>query len=105
LYIKFEDYLILIILGLGKYNCIPYRDIKGAFVEVKSFLEAETGSKVASLKTRIDGDLGCAGDDNYDLIDKFITKYSLDYAGFDYSKHFLSEGEISPSLFFPAIVV
>jgi hypothetical protein len=63
-------------------------------MEVKSFVEKEVGDEVSSLKTKIEDDLGCAGDDNYELIEKFVTKYKLDVTGFDYSKHFLSEGEL-----------
>lgn len=69
-----------------------------AYIEVKTFIEVETSSKVSSLSTRIEDDLGCSGDDNYYLFEKFIAKYNLDCTDFDYSKHFLSEGElITPS--------
>jgi len=67
---------------------------KQAYLEVKAFLEEETWDKVKSLSTKIENDLGCAGDDNYELIEKFVNKYNLDYEEFDYSKHFLSEGEL-----------
>lgn len=71
-----------------------FKTLRQAYAEVKSFVEMETGDEALSLKTRIVDDLGCAGDDNYELLEKFVTKYKLDATGFDYSKHFLSEGEL-----------
>lgn len=71
-----------------------YKSLKLAYVEVKTFLEEEVGREVNSLQTKIDEDLGWAGDDNYELIVKFVERYDLDYTEFDYSKHFLSEGEL-----------
>jgi hypothetical protein len=73
---------------------IDFKTLRQAYVEVKNFIEAESASHVSSLNTRIEEDLGCAGDDNADLLDRFITKYNLDITGFDYSTHFLSEGEL-----------
>ena len=71
-----------------------YSTLRQAYAEVKYFIESEIGGEVSCLKTKIEDDLGCAGDDNYELLEKFVTKYSLDPTGFDYSKHFLSEGEL-----------
>ena len=71
-----------------------FKTLREAYLEVKFFVEKEIGDEVSSLKTKIEDDLGCAGDDNYELLEKFVTKYKLDTAGFDYSKHFLSEGEL-----------
>ena len=91
---------IISIQALEKTTYIQFKDLKIAYLEIKDFIEEETGDKVVLLNSRIYADLGCAGDDNYDLIDKFVTKYSLDYSDFNYSKHFLSEGEISSGPFF-----
>ncbi|GGC16091.1 DUF1493 family protein [Dyadobacter sediminis] len=77
---------------------VDFKSLRQAYIEVKTFIEYEVGSNVSSLNTKIEDDLGCAGDDNYDLLDKFVSKYELDYADFDYSKHFLSEGEITSPL-------
>ena len=74
-----------------------FKTLRQAYMEVKSFVEKEVGDEISSLKTKIEDDLGCAGDDNYELIEKFVTKYKLDVTGFDYSKHFLSEGELFDS--------
>jgi hypothetical protein len=71
-----------------------FKTLRQAYLEVKSFVEKEVGDEVSSLKTKLEDDLGCAGDDNYELLEKFVTKYKLDATGFDYSKHFLSEGEL-----------
>ena len=71
-----------------------FRTLRQAYIEVKTFVEKEVGEEVSSLTTKIENDLGCAGDDNYELLEKFVTKYKLDATGFDYSKHFLSEGEL-----------
>ena len=41
----------------------------------------------------IEDDLQIAGDDTYELMEKFITVYRLEASGFDVAQHFLSEGE------------
>lgn len=74
-----------------------FSTLKSAYNEVKSFLEEETFDKVTSLATTIENDLGCAGDDNYELLIKFSEKYNLNTEDFDYSAHFLSEGELFDS--------
>src|SRR5688572_14909962 len=71
-----------------------FKTLRLAYFEVKSFIENESGDEVANLNTRIENDLGMAGDDNYELLEKFVKKYRLSTTGFDYSKHFLSEGEL-----------
>ena len=60
-------------------------------------MESESYEDVSSIHTKIVDDLGCAGDDNWELMTRFVTKYKLDSTGFDYSKHFLSEGELFDS--------
>jgi hypothetical protein len=77
---------------------MDFKSLRQAYTEVKIFIENEVGDNVPSLNTKIVDDLGCAGDDNYDLLDKFVSKYKLDYSDFDYSKHFLSEGEMTSPL-------
>lgn len=77
-----------------------FSELRKAYAEVKSFIEEETWDKVKSLSTTIDGDLGCSGDDNYELLVKFTDKYNLNHEGFDYSAHFLSEGELFNSTAF-----
>ncbi|HYH14311.1 MAG TPA: DUF1493 family protein [Flavisolibacter sp.] len=72
-----------------------YSEVKQAYLEVKSFLKAETGEEDITLKTQIGNDIGYDGDDSLELLEKFITKYGLDIEGFDFSKHFLTEGEIA----------
>ncbi len=71
-----------------------FKTLRKAYIEIQNFLENETGVHVQSLETKIEENLGCAGDDNYDLLLKFITRYKPDTTGFDYSKHFLSEAEL-----------
>ena len=73
---------------------IDFRTLRQAYLEVKVFLEKETGDEVLSLKTRIENDLGCKGDDNYEMLEKFVIQYNLNTTGFVYTKHFLSEGEL-----------
>ena len=73
---------------------VEYKTLRIAFQEVKKFLEAETFKKVTSLKTKIADDLHCTGDDNYELLEKFVIKYGLSTKGFDYQKHFLTEYEL-----------
>ena len=76
---------------------IDFATLRQAYSEVKTFIEKETNDKVDSLNTKIEDDLGYAGDDNWELLQKFVTTYKLDTTGFDYSKHFLSEGELFDS--------
>jgi hypothetical protein len=71
-----------------------FKTLKHAYLEVKTFLEQESSGPVSSLQTKIENDLGMAGDDNAELLEKFVEKYQLNIEGFDYSKHFLSEGEL-----------
>ena len=71
-----------------------FKTARAAYIEVKSFIEAEAYDKVTSLKTKIAEDLGCYGDDNWYLLNKFVIKYNLDARTFDYSKHFVSESEV-----------
>ena len=71
-----------------------FKTLRQAYIEVKSFLENETSDTVNSLKTKVEEELGCAGDDNLELLERFVAKYKLDSTGFDYAKHFLSEGEL-----------
>lgn len=61
---------------------------------MKSFVEQESSGKVSSLKTRLVKDLGCSGDDNLDLLEKFVIKYNLEQTGFEYQKHFNTEYEL-----------
>ncbi|MFT3902920.1 MAG: DUF1493 family protein [Niabella sp.] len=73
---------------------IDFSEIKKSYVEVREFLEQEVGEGITTLNRDIEEDLGIAGDDTYDLIEKFIKKYNLGTKGLDITKHFLSEGEI-----------
>jgi hypothetical protein len=78
---------------------INFKNIREAYVEVKKFIELETGCDLdeISLKTKIREDLGCSGDDNLELLEKFVTRYNLDTTGFEYSKHFEGEMELYDS--------
>jgi hypothetical protein len=73
---------------------IEFSKLKFAYVTIKIFLENESCEKVDNLKTRIAEDLSLLGDDNYDLLVKFVKKFELDYSDFQYDKHFYSEGEL-----------
>jgi hypothetical protein len=71
-----------------------FSTLRNAYIEIKAFLEEESFDKVTDLSTKIEGDLGLAGDDILELIEKFVDKYSLGYKGYDHYKYFLSEGEL-----------
>ena len=73
---------------------IEFSKLRHAYITVKIFLETESWDKVKSLDTKIENDLGLAGDDNAELLEKFVKKFELKHTNFDYSKHFLSEGEL-----------
>ncbi len=72
---------------------IRFSKVKASYLEVKEFLEKETGDRVTSLDMDIEEGLRIGGDDTYELIEKFVSKYNLRTSGFDISRHFLSEGE------------
>ena len=73
---------------------IEFEKLRHAYVTVKHFLETEGYEKVTSLDNKVEADLGLSGDDNSELLDKFVTKFELDHKNFDYDKHFYSEGEL-----------
>ncbi len=74
-----------------------FKTLREAYLNIKAFVAKEVGEDEILIKSKIVDDLGCAGDDNWELIQKFIAKYNLDNTGFEYSKHFLSEGELFDS--------
>lgn len=76
---------------------IEFSKLRFAYLTIKSFLENESGKNVDNLKTRIAEDLSLHGDDNYDLLLKFVKKFELDHSDFQYDKHFYSEGELFDS--------
>jgi hypothetical protein len=75
---------------------IEFAKLRHAYVTVKNFIvkEAEGYNELKSLDTKIKADIGLSGDDNLELLDKFVKKFELDYKNFQYDKHFHSEGEL-----------
>jgi Protein of unknown function (DUF1493) len=73
---------------------LRFSDLRKAYVIVRDFIQYESGMDVKFLDSRIDQDLGISGDDNYELLEKFVEKFQLDHDKFDYLKHFYSEGEL-----------
>jgi len=76
---------------------INFSILRQSYKTVKDFLETESGDEVKSLDTKIADDLGLWGDDNWDLLTKFVTTFKLDTRDFEYDKHFESEGELFQS--------
>ena len=76
---------------------ISFSNLRQSYKTVKDFLETESGDEVKSLDTKIADDLGLWGDDNWDLLTKFVTTFKLDTRDFEYDKHFESEGELFQS--------
>jgi len=76
-------------------KAIEFSKLRHAYIVVKNFLEEESRENVKSLDTKIAEDLGLYGDDNYELLIKFIDKFEVEHSEFDYGKHFHSEGEIA----------
>ena len=74
---------------------IEFSKLRHAYIVVKNFLEEESRENVKSLSTKIAEDLSLYGDDNYELLVKFIDKFEVEHSEFDYGKHFHSEGEIA----------
>nr|WP_299383100.1 hypothetical protein [Allomuricauda sp.] len=73
---------------------VEFKELRKVHKEIKDFLENASGVNVKGLNTKIAEDLGLWGDDNYYLLDEFVTKHNLNFDKFDYSKHFESEGEL-----------
>lgn len=73
---------------------IEFSKLRHAYLTVKTFIESESWEEVNSLETKIKHDPGLAGDDNLDLLEKFVSKFELENQNFNYSKHFYSEGEL-----------
>ncbi len=79
------------------YLTADFKTLRSAYIEVKAFLEKEAYAPDLSLKTTIEHDLGCAGDDSLLLMEKFVRHYKLDTTNFDYERHFSYEEDISNS--------
>jgi len=77
---------------------VEFSKLKHSYITVKRFLEAEACVKIKSLDTKLVKDLGLYGDDNYELLEKFVDKFELGYRNFHYDKHFHSEGELFGSV-------
>jgi hypothetical protein len=73
---------------------IEFSKLRHAYVTVKTFLETESFESVKSLDTKIVADLKLTGDDNFELLEKFVTKFELDYKNFKYDDHFHTENEL-----------
>jgi hypothetical protein len=73
---------------------IEFAKLRHAYITVRAFLESEACAKIKSLNTRVAEDLSLFGDDNDELLEKFVTKFELDHRNFRYDKHFISEGEL-----------
>jgi hypothetical protein len=73
---------------------ISFKNLKQNYLEVQQFLQKESGEKKIYNKSKVANDLSLWGDDNYDMLEDFITKYNLDFSDFKYYEHFESEGEL-----------
>jgi Protein of unknown function (DUF1493) len=84
---------------LNKENSATIKEInlaklRHAYKEVTSFIEHETHEKIYSLKTCIAKDLILHGDDNVEFLARFIEKYKLNAANFNYATYFHTEHEL-----------
>lgn len=75
-----------------------FKDLKQNYIEMQQFLEDKSGEKNINNKSKVANDLSLLGDDNYDILEDFITKYNLDFSDFKYDEHFENEGELSISI-------
>ena len=78
----------------NKESEIEFSKLKLAYLTIKRFLEEESFEEVKSLDTKVSDNLGLDGDDNYEMLERFIEKFELDHKDFEYDKHFYSEGEL-----------
>ena len=77
---------------------ISFKDLKQNYIELQQFLEDKSGEKNIYNKSKVANDLSLWGDDNYDMLENYITKYTIDFSGFKYDEHFESEGELFSSV-------
>jgi hypothetical protein len=77
-----------------QYKELPFSQLRHAYTTVKQFIEDETGCEIDSLQNKIEEHLGIAGDDTEELLGKFIKQFGLSSEGFEFDKHFYSEGEL-----------
>jgi hypothetical protein len=73
---------------------ISFKNLKQNYLEVQQFLQKESGEKNIYNKSKVANDLSLWGDDNFDMLEKFITKYKVDFSSFNYNDYFESEGEL-----------
>lgn len=73
---------------------ISFKNLKQNYLEVQQFLQKESGEKNIYNKSKVANDLSLWGDDNFDILEKFITKYKVDFSSFNYNDYFESEGEL-----------
>lgn len=73
---------------------VEFSKLRHAYLIVKAFVENESLKNKFSLESKLVKDLKIKGDDNYDLLIKFVTKFELDNQGFQYDDHFHSELEL-----------
>ncbi|MGV0924326.1 hypothetical protein [Empedobacter tilapiae] len=74
---------------------IDFATLRQSYIEVKKFLEKTTKEKVENVDVLIEEDLFLSGLDNESLLIEFIEKYDIDFSKFNFSEHFLSEGELA----------
>jgi hypothetical protein len=77
-----------------QYKELHFSQLRHAYTTIKRFIEDKTGCEIDSLHNKIEAHLGIAGDDTEELLGKFIKKYGLSADGFEFDKHFYSEGEL-----------
>ena len=77
---------------------ISFKDLKQKYIEMQQFLEDKSGENKICNKSKVANDLSLWGDDNYDMLEKFITKYNIDFSDFKYDEHFQSECELTISI-------
>lgn len=74
---------------------VEFSKLRAAYATVKEFIRAKSlDGEDIRLTTRIDADLGLSGDDNYEMLEEFVKRFSLDHSKFRYDQHFHSEGEL-----------
>ncbi|WP_165930159.1 DUF1493 family protein [Flavobacterium sandaracinum] len=77
---------------------ISFKDLKQNYIEMQQFLADKSGEKNIYNKSKVANDLSLWGDDNYDMLENYITKYNIDFSEFKYDEHFESEGELFSSV-------
>lgn len=91
-------------MQLQEYHT-SFSSLRASYIEVQAFLKEQACEEITGLNTDIEEGLHIAGDDTYELIEKFIITYEVNAEGINLYDYFLSEGEQFDETFAPLYLI